>query len=127
MTITAAPPAEPNYSFAALWPEEERETVHEIEQHIALGELSEALRRIDTTASRILASAAAAGGDENLRDPALVASLMGVSGNRYLRFRVGCRLGQAAGGKGAPASLPQVLDAFAFLVELRALRNAMGG
>src|SRR5690606_16160485 len=80
-------PAE-GVSFQALWPNQERVQVLELEQHLRRGQFAEAIRLADELVSRTLAGVAGALGSagESPRDPALVVLLLGLDGRRYLEF-----------------------------------------
>ncbi len=107
-------------SFQVLWPEHERGQVVELETAIREGRFADAVRLADELLSRTLAGVASAlgGTTEAPRDPALVVSLLGLEGRRYLEFR---RLVKDA-RSGGDLNEVLALTAFAFAIEARLAR-----
>lgn len=108
------------FSFAALWPDNERELVREVEQAIASRDSTRACEALDCLATRILASAAGLmGASAAPRDAALAPLLLGLSGPRYLAFRA--LIHEARTGK--PPSETNLLEAYALVLEMRQARG----
>lgn len=107
-------------SFQVLWPEHERGQVVELETAIREGRFAVAVRLADELVSRTLAGVASALGGTNdaPRDPALVVSLLGLEGRRYLEFR---RLVKEA-RNGGDLNEVLALTAFGFAIETRLAR-----
>jgi signal recognition particle receptor subunit beta len=124
-SVEAEVPAGPwssTLSFAALWPEGEREAVRAVETRLAGGDLAGAVLGCEHLVARTLASAAAlAGGADAPRDPALAVLLLGLDGARYLGFRAAVR----AARQQEPLGLRHALDCFAFAIEARRAREAV--
>lgn len=108
-------------SFQVLWPEHERGQVVELETSIREGRFADAVRLADELLSRTLAGVASTLGGTNdaPRDPALVVSLLGLEGRRYLEFR---RLVKDA-RNGGDLSEVLALTAFGFAIEARLARG----
>ena len=108
-------------SFQVLWPEHERGQVVELESAIREGRFADAIRLADELLSRTLAGVASAlgGATDAPRDPALVVSLLGLEGRRYLGFR---QLVKEARNGGDPGEV-DALTAFAFAIEARLART----
>ncbi len=130
--IEAAPePREPpangvasgGFSFGGLWSDGEREVASEVERAIAARDGIGATMACDLLMTRVLASAAGlVGAADAPRDPGVVSLLLGLEGRRYLRFRAlvrSARIGEAI-------AIPDVLDAYAFAIEARRAREAIG-
>jgi signal recognition particle receptor subunit beta len=110
-------------SFAALWPESEREAVREAEALLAAHNASRALLALDRLATRVLASAGALlRSSDAPRDPALIPVLLGLDGSRYLAFKALVR--EARGG--TEPDERSLLAAYAFVLELRLARGRVG-
>lgn len=107
-------------SFQLLWPEHERGQVVELETAIREGRFTAAVRLADELVSRALAGVASSlgGSTDAPRDPALVVSLLGLEGRRYLAFRL---LAKEARGA-AELDEVQALSAFSFAIEARLAR-----
>lgn len=107
-------------SFQVLWPEHERGQVVELETSIREGRFAEAVRLADELVSRTLAGVASAlgGANDAPRDPALVVTLLGLEGRRYLEFR---RLVKEA-RNGGDLNEVLALTAFGFAIEARLAR-----
>lgn len=111
-----------SFSLAELFPEADRERVRQAEAMIAMRDAVNAVLACDVLVTRVLASAAAAVGTLDApRDPALVATLLGLDGKRYLAFRALVR----AARHREPVSVVDALDAFAFAVEARRARDLL--
>ncbi|MFO0660819.1 MAG: hypothetical protein U0165_13445 [Polyangiaceae bacterium] len=111
------------FSFAALWPDTEREQVRDVERSIAQHEFANAIDQLDRLATRMLASAAALLGAASApRDPAIVPVLLGIEGARYLSFR---RTVQETRADRLPDEAA-VLAAYTFVLELRQARARIG-
>jgi len=126
----ARPMAEPEgageragISFAELWVDSEREAALEVERALAAHDAAAAARACDVLLTRVLAAAAGLVGSADApRDPALVSLLLGLEGRRYLGFRAfvrGARLGE-------PVAMNDALEAYAFALEARRARDAVG-
>ncbi len=108
------------FSMAELWPESDRERIKQAESMIAMRDAVNAVLACDVLVTRVLASAAAAVGTLDApRDPALVATLIGLDGRRYLAFRASVR----AARHREPVTVRDALEAYAFAVEARRLRD----
>lgn len=106
-------------SFAEIWPEAERGTVHGVESAIGQNDHVRAIELCDALVSRTLASAAGLFGTaEAPRDVASVALLLGLDGRRYLSFRSTVRYARSGERVGRLDSLA----AFAFAIEARIAR-----
>ncbi len=111
-------------SFAALWPEGERDAARQTEAALAAGDAEAALLGCDMLVTRLLASAAGfAGNAEAPRDPGLVVVLLGLDGRRYLAFRAAIR---AARAHEPTAALADALEAYVFALEVRRALAAVG-
>lgn len=110
-------------SFAELWPENEQDTVREIEAALAGAQYTRAIELSEALVSRALASAAGLlGSPEAPRDPAVVTMLLGLNGARFLSFRAIVREARA----GTAMTGPEALTAFAFAIDARIARNSIG-
>ncbi len=122
------PPAEPRdrtaeFSFAPLWAEAEREAARDVEEAIAAHNAAGAVAACDVLVTRVLASAASLAGNADApRDPGVVALLLGLEGRRYLSFRTAVR--SARHGEGVTTR--EALDVYAFAIEARRARDAIG-
>ncbi|MGC4088819.1 MAG: GTPase domain-containing protein [Polyangiaceae bacterium] len=108
-------------SFEALWPAPERASVRELEAALGRGEYMRALFAADRLLGRVLANTGAflGGAQDAPRDPATVALLLGLEGQRYLELRAVVR--EARSGK--QPSLTDALGAYATALEARRLRS----
>ncbi len=120
----AAAPAEPGWSFEALWPVGERPTVRQIEHAIAAADYGQAVELSEQLVARAFAGAANIIGSttDARRDPAVIPLLLGLDGRRYLEFRGVVRDGRA----GRSIGLVEALEAYAFAVEARLARSRVG-
>ncbi|MFZ5891528.1 MAG: GTP-binding protein [Myxococcota bacterium] len=116
------PPA--GVSFEALWPPSERSSVRELEADLAAGNFVRVVATADRLLSRILANTGAllGGAQDAPRDPATVALLLGLDGQRYLELRALVREARA----GRQPNLPEALGAYATALEARRLRSRVG-
>jgi hypothetical protein len=94
--------------------------VVELETALQAGRYGDAIRWADELVSRTLAAVASALGSTSdaPRDPALVVTLMGLDGRRYLEFRSSVR--ESRGG--AELGETDALQAFSFAIEARLSR-----
>jgi signal recognition particle receptor subunit beta len=108
------------FSFEALWPASERSAVRELESALATGDFSRALSTADRLLARVLANTGAllGGAQDAPRDPATVALLLGLDGQRYLELRALVREARA----GRQPSLSEALAGYATALEARRLR-----
>lgn len=115
---SAAAPS--GFSFEALWAPSERGTVRELEAALAQGDFARALSTADRLLARVLANTGAllGGAQDAPRDPATVALLLGLDGQRYLELRSLVR--EARGGR--QPSLAEALSAYSTALEARRLR-----
>ncbi len=108
-------------SWVRLFPGDE-DDVRLIEADLAEGRLAGAILRIETLASRVLVHAGQqAGLPEASNHPAIVASLLGLEGDRWLAFQ---RLARRA-RTGGPLDDRDGLFAFAMLIEVRMRRDRL--
>jgi signal recognition particle receptor subunit beta len=113
-------PAPAGCSFAELWPEPDRVSVRQVEQALASARYADAVELCEALVSRIFASAASVfGSAEAPRDPAVVATLLGLDGRRYLSFRALIRDARA----GSTLTNHAALAAYAFTIDARLARN----
>lgn len=112
------------FSFESLWPAAERGSVRELEAALSQGDYSRALTTADRLLARVLANTGAllGGAQDAPRDPATVALLLGLDGQRYLELRALVR--EARSGR-AP-NLSEALGAYATALEARRLRSRVG-
>jgi signal recognition particle receptor subunit beta len=109
-------------SFAELWPEGERDTVHDVEEAIARGRYWRAIELCEALVSRVLTSSASLfGTDEAPRDPAIVPMFLGLDGRRYLAFR---SIVRDARGDGL-ITAREALTAYAFAVDARLAQSSI--
>jgi hypothetical protein len=104
-----------------LWPAHERHQVHEVELAFRLGRHAEAIRLADELVSRTLAGVVGglAATSDAPRDPALVVTLLGLDGRRYLGFRQLVREARS----GSSVTELDALHAYAFAIEARVARS----
>lgn len=108
-------------SFAALWPEVEREGIQAVEDSLRGGRPSEAIERCDGIVLRMFSAVASLMGSvEAPRDPSIVALLVGIDGRRYLAFRE--RVQRVR--RHEMVALRDALEAYTFVLELRAASSA---
>jgi signal recognition particle receptor subunit beta len=119
-TTRAAESLQRGFSFEALWPPSERSAVRELEAALATGDFSRALSTADRLLARVLANTGAllGGAQDAPRDPATVALLLGLDGQRYLELRSLVREARA----GRKPSLSEALAGYATALEARRLR-----
>ena len=104
------------FSFAELWPAADREVVHVAEQLIAARDFAGAVAACEDLLSRVLAAGSVLlGGQPHPRDPAILVTLLGLDGIRYLAFRTVAR---GARIKREPTPR-EALDCYAFVAEAR--------
>jgi signal recognition particle receptor subunit beta len=120
---TVSPPEAKHFSLAELWPEADRESVRQTETLLGAGDIHAAVLGCDLLLTRILASAAAlTGAADAPRDPGLVSLLLGLDGRRYLGVRALVRAARAK----EPISPHEALECFAFVLDARRARDALG-
>jgi hypothetical protein len=113
---TPAPPSAHGLTFAEMWPAADREAVRIAEHMLASRDAGGAIVACEDLVSRVLAAASVLlGGQAHPRDTAIVASLLGLDGVRYMTFRAHARGVRA---KREP-SMRDALDCFAFAIEAR--------
>jgi mutual gliding-motility protein MglA len=109
-------------TLADLWPEQERESVREVEAAIAGRRYARAIELCDALVARVLASAGGIfGSAEAPRDAATVPLLLGLDGRLYLAFRALVREARSGGALDARCAL----EAFVFAAQARILRSAL--
>ena len=114
--------AEAGVSFAELWPESERDTVHDVEEAITRGRYWRAIELCEALVARVLTSSASLfGSDEAPRDPAIVPMFLGLDGRRYLAFR---SIVRDAHGDGL-ITAREALTAYAFAVDARLAQSSI--
>lgn len=121
-----APPhgPSPGLSFARLFPEGERESVAAVEAMLTAADWGEAVLAADLLVARLLAQAGAmTAAHDAPRDPALVALLLGLPGERYLSFRAAVR----AARHREPVVASSALQAYLVALELRTALARIGG
>jgi mutual gliding-motility protein MglA len=122
ISATQPQPSTGGLSFAELWPENERETVRDVEEAIRKGKYWRAIELCEALVSRILAGAAGLfGSSEAPRDPAVVPLLLGLDGRRYLAFRNTVREARSDG----LITSRDALAAFAFAIDARLARTSI--
>jgi signal recognition particle receptor subunit beta len=113
---TPDPATDPPFSLGELWPPSDREVVQRAERFLALRDASGSIAASEDLLSRVLATGSLLlGGQPQARDPALVVSLLGLDGPRYLAFRA---IARGVRAKREP-SVREALECFAFAVEAR--------
>jgi signal recognition particle receptor subunit beta len=113
---TPAPPGMAAFSLGELWPPGDRESVHRAEQMLALRDAAGAIAACEDLLSRVLATGSVLlGGQPHARDPALVVSLLGLDGMRYLAFR---SVARGVRAKREP-SMREAFDCYTFATEAR--------
>ncbi len=113
------------FSLAELWPSGDRDAVRSAEAALAAGDTVTAVAACEDLVSRVLASASMVlGGQAHPRDPAIVVTLLGLDGARYLGFR---GIARSARSKRTLA-VRDAMECYAFAVEARrALDRASRG
>ena len=105
-----------SFTFAELWPTADRPAVRRAELCLGARDPTGAVGACEDLVSRVLAAGSILlGGQPGPRDPAIVVSLLGIEGSRYLAFRAVTRGVRA---KREP-SLREALECFVFAVEAR--------
>lgn len=121
---TPAPPSAHGLTFAELWPAGDREAVRIAEHMLASRDAAGAIVACEDLVSRVLAAASVLlGGQAHPRDTAIVVTLLGLDGVRYMGFRA-CARGVRA--KRGP-SMRDALDCYAFAIEARRALDRVGG
>jgi hypothetical protein len=123
---TPAPPASPGtFSLSELWPANDRETVRIAEHMLGARETAGAVAACEDLLTRVLAAGSVLlGGQAHPRDAAILVSLLGLDGIRYMAFKAVARGVRA---KREP-TVREALDCYAFVVEARrALDRVMKG
>jgi signal recognition particle receptor subunit beta len=111
------------FSFGEVWADGEREVAKEVEKAIAARDGARATLACDVLMTRVLASAAGLVGSADApRDPGLVSLLLGLEGRRYLAFRSLVRSARVGDG----VTIEDALEAYAFAIEARRAREAIG-
>lgn len=119
---TSAGAAGGAFSLAEMWPENDRETVHQAEAMIAARDAVNAILACDMLVTRILASAAGLVGTLDApRDPAVVSMMMGLDGPRYMNFRTIVR----AARHRETVSMRDAVECYAFSLEARRARELL--
>jgi signal recognition particle receptor subunit beta len=124
--MTAAPASPGTFSFSELWPPGDREAVRIAEHMIAARETAGAVTACEDLLTRVLAAGSVLlGGQAHPRDAAILVSLLGLDGIRYMAFRA---IARGVRAKREP-SVREALDCYAFVVEARRAldRVARGG
>jgi hypothetical protein len=104
------------FSLGELWPPSDRESVHRAEQLLAMRDASGAIAACEDLLSRVLATGSVLlGGQPHARDPALVVSLLGLDGVRYLAFRA---IARGVRAKREP-SMREAFECYTFAIEAR--------
>jgi hypothetical protein len=99
-----------------LWPSADRDAVRRAEQLLAMRDAAGAVAACEDVLSRTLATGSVLlGGQANPRDPAIVVTLLGLDGARYLAFRAVAR---GMRSKREP-SFREALECYAFAIEAR--------
>jgi signal recognition particle receptor subunit beta len=115
-TTPAPPIVAGSFSMVELWPASDREAVRITEHLLGARDPVGAVAACEDLVSRVLATGSVLlGGQPHPRDPALVASLLGLDGSRYLAFRAVAR---GARAKREP-SPREALECYLFAVEAR--------
>jgi hypothetical protein len=126
VNATASPAPPGTFSFSDLWPAGDREAVRIAEHMIAARETSGAVTACEDLLTRILAAGSVLlGGQAHPRDAAILVTLLGLDGIRYMAFRA---IARGVRAKREP-SLREALECYALVVEARRAldRVARGG
>lgn len=116
------PPMSGGFTLAELWPENDRERVRQAEAMLAARDAVNAILACDMLVTRILASAASLFGTLDApRDPAVVTSMLGLDGPRYLQFRTIVR----AARHRESVTMREAIECFAFALEARRARELL--
>ncbi|MCA9631257.1 MAG: GTPase domain-containing protein [Myxococcales bacterium] len=114
----------PAFSYAALFPKSQHAVVRQLEEALAAGRTTHAVEHAEHLVTRTFAAAAnLVSQKEAPRDPALVALMLGLQGQRYLEFRAIAR--DARSGGALPVE--DALVAYAFAIEARLAWRRVGG
>lgn len=114
----------PTFSYAALFPKSQHSVVRQLEAALAAGDTTHAVEHAEHLVTRTFAAAAnLVSQKEAPRDPAVVALMLGLQGQRYLEFRAIAR--DARSGGALP--IEDALVAYAFAVEARLAWRRVGG
>jgi signal recognition particle receptor subunit beta len=120
---TTPVPASAAFSLGELWPPGDREAVQRVEQFLAMRDAAAAVAACEDLLSRVLAAGSILlGGQPHARDPALVVSLLGIDGLRYLSFR---SIARGARAKRDP-TLRDAYECYAFALEARRALDRVG-
>jgi hypothetical protein len=104
------------FSLAELWPSADRPAVRRAELCLAARDAVGAIQACEDLVSRVLAAGSVLlGGQPNPRDPAIVVTMLGMDGARYLAFRA---ITRGLRAKREPV-LKEALECFLFAVEAR--------
>ncbi len=121
--VVASPGTTPVFSVAELWPKSEREEVRQAEALLATRDAPGAVLACELLFARVLASVPGlAGGADTQVDAGVASMLLGIDGRRYLAFRASVR----AARQREPVSVREALECFAFVIEVRGARDAIG-
>ncbi len=108
------------FSFAEMFGEAERESARKVELFLGIGDPHGAILACDSLLTRVLASAAAAGGSEDApRDSAMVSNLLGCDGRTYLAMRSAAR----AARQREQLTMKDALEFFVFVLDARRRRD----
>jgi mutual gliding-motility protein MglA len=123
--VTAPPPSRNSsqghaFSLVSLWSEADRDAARQLETAAGNGDAATAVLVADVLVTRVLASAVGGNADAP-RDPALVVSLLGIDGRRYLAFRATVRAARTR----QSVTLNDALEAYAFAVEIRRIQASL--
>jgi len=111
-----APTLGAGFSLTDLWPSADRDGARRAEQALAGRDPAGAVTASEDLLSRVLAAGSILlGGQTHPRDPALVVTLLGVDGTRYLAFR---GVARAARARRTP-TMREALECYLFAVEAR--------
>ncbi|MGE0325676.1 MAG: ATP/GTP-binding protein [Polyangiaceae bacterium] len=114
----------PTFSYAVLFPRSQHGVVRQLEAALAAGDTTHAVEHAEHLVTRTFAAAAnLVSQKEAPRDPAVVALMLGLQGQRYLEFRAIAR--DARSGGALP--IEDALVAYAFAIEARLAWRRVGG
>jgi signal recognition particle receptor subunit beta len=106
----------PQFSMVELWPPSDQEAALRVEALAGAGDSAGAIAACEDLLSRVLAAASMLlGTPPHPRDPAVIVTLLGLDGGRYLAFRSIARTARAK----RPTSVREALECYAFAVEAR--------
>jgi signal recognition particle receptor subunit beta len=113
---TPAPPSAGGFTLSELWPVSDREAVRIAEHMLGSRDAAGAVVACEDLVSRSLAAASLLlGGQAHPRDSAIVVSLLGLDGLRYMAFRAVAR---GVRSKREP-TMREAIDCYVFAVEAR--------